>query len=334
MTSDIFNWLPPELHINVVANLQSLQDIRSFTSASPVARRYFHANQRTSFLWPYILEIHANFGDEALVPLALILLQVRKIEQRIRPYLDAVTRFDISESSEEWKTNLGCIAAIIHMIREIGPITAGSVNKFRDQMPRTARSYIHSYADRGQVVNAYLRYDLYCQLACNGEEKLFAEREQVKELESYLHKHLPQPYQARPRTPVNILCLIRQRHTDILFCVDLTIGMSRSERSERNQVKDILRRGGPRPFVLQRLQECRFMKRQRDDIKAYLDYVSLQGYPFLHYLEQLEPHAQKACVLDIFFKITTERLRELAGIRVTTRSAAKRANIYQAYAMS
>ncbi|KAJ9422888.1 hypothetical protein FOXG_19100 [Fusarium oxysporum f. sp. lycopersici 4287] len=351
MPSDIFNWLPPEVHLNIVDNLQSLHNTRSFTLASPTARRYFHANQRTSFLWPYILEIQANFGDEALVPLALILLQVRKvraqtrgltslqIEQRIRPYLDAVARFDKSEPAKEWKTNLGCISAVINMIREFGPITAGSVNGFRNHLSGIARYDIHIFANRGHAINVFLRYDLYCQLACNGEERLFtqreAEREQVNELESYLHKRLKHPQQAHhPWIPDTMMKLIKQRHRDILLSVDDTFGVSRSARRERNQVEDIIRLGGPGPSVLQRLQQCRFVTRQRDDETTYLDYVSLQGFPFLHHLEQLEAEAQKPYVLDIFFKVTTKRLQELAGIRVATRSAARQESIYQTYAFS
>ncbi|KAF5582718.1 hypothetical protein FPCIR_9389 [Fusarium pseudocircinatum] len=136
MPSDIFNWLPPEVHINIVKylSIQSdhvrLRDVRSFTSASPTARRYFYANQCASFVQPYIQDVYRIFGDEALVPLGVILLQVRKvraqtrgltslqIEQHIRPYLDAFTRFENSEPEDEWKGNLGCIAALIEMDRE------------------------------------------------------------------------------------------------------------------------------------------------------------------------------------------------------------------------
>ncbi|KAH7202592.1 hypothetical protein BKA60DRAFT_600764 [Fusarium oxysporum] len=264
MPSDIFNWLPPEVHLNI---------------------------------------IQANFGDEALVPLALILLQVRKIEQRIRPYLDAVARFDKSEPAEEWKTNLGCISAVINMIREFGPITAGSVNGFRNHLSGIARYDINIFANRGHAINVFLRYDLYCQLACNGEETLFtqreAEREQVNELESYLHKRLKHPQQAHhPWIPDTMMKLIKQRHRDILLSVDDTFGISRSARRERNQVEDIIRLGGPGPSVLRRLQQCRFVTRQRDDETTYLDYVSLQGFPFLHHLEQLEAEAQKPAGWD------------------------------------
>ncbi|KAK2484490.1 hypothetical protein H9L39_02470 [Fusarium oxysporum f. sp. albedinis] len=128
--------------------------------------------------------------------------------------------------------------------------------------------------------------------------------------------------------------LIKQRHRDILLSVDDTFGVSRSARRERNQVEDIIRLGGPGPSVLQRLQQCRFVTRQRDDETTYLDYVSLQGFPFLHHLEQLEAEAQKPYVLDIFFKVTTKRLQELAGVRVATRSATRRESIYQTYAFS
>ncbi|KAF5709540.1 hypothetical protein FMUND_10030 [Fusarium mundagurra] len=353
MPSDIFNRLPPEIHINIVkhlgpeGNYVSIRDIRSFTSASPTARRYFYANQCASFVRPYIQEISKKFGDEALVPLAVILLQARKvraqtrgltspqIEQRIRPYLDAFTRFENSEPEEEWKGNLGCITALINMNREFDNIlddfTYYILKRYylRPRLPL----YDPPPSYQSTVINHFLRYDLYCQLGCHGEDKLFAENEHVKELESHLYK-LMLPTNAHRLGRINMLYLIKELLDRILRSVDKQINYAGDARKERKQVDDIIRQGGTPEFVMQRLRECRFRSRHDRDTKLFLDHVCLLGYPFVLYLQKLGDSARKACILDMFFKITTEKFQAKAGIRKSTASATKRERIYSSLALS
>ncbi|KAF5642782.1 uncharacterized protein FTJAE_3498 [Fusarium tjaetaba] len=357
MPSDIFNWLPPEIHINIVKNLNIqanedlFRDVRSFISASPTARRYFHANQCASIVRPYIQDIYRIFEDEALVPLAVILLQVRKvraqtrgltslqIEQRIRPYLDAFSRFENSVPGERWKEDLGCIAALISMNREFDIIWHESrvyiwkLHYWRTVTPR--RNYDLPCSDRSTVINHFLRYDLYCQLGCHREDKLFAENEHVKELESHLYKLMPST-DGRRMARLNMLCLIKDILDGILESVDWQINYVGDRRRERNQVDDIIRQGGTPEFVMQRLRECRFKSRQKYDTKLFLDHVCLQGSPLVLYLKQLGKIAQKACILDMFFKITTEKLQlqAKAGMRMSTRSATKRESIYSSLSLS
>ncbi|KAF4439219.1 hypothetical protein FACUT_4296 [Fusarium acutatum] len=346
MPSDIFNWLPPEIHINIVrylntrANHGLLRDIRSFTSASPTARRYFYANQCASFVRPYIQEISEIFEDEGLVPLAVTLLQVRKvrvktrgltssqIEQHLRPYLDAFTHFENSEPEEEWKQDLGCITALINMNREFDIMWQEYY--WRVRLP----NYVPPPSDRSNVIDHFLRYDLYCQLGCHGEEKLFAENEHVKEFESHLYKIIPPKPRVRRSARINMLWLIKKLLEKILFSVDWQINYVGDARKERNQVDDIIRQGGSSHFVMQRLRECRFKSRDERDTKLYLDHVCLQGYPFILHLQQLTRDAQKACILDMFFKFTTEKLQAKAGISKSTRSATKRERMYRSLALS
>ncbi|PNP75028.1 hypothetical protein FNYG_11676 [Fusarium nygamai] len=309
MPSDIFNWLPPEIHINIVkylnteANHALLRDMRSFTSASPTARRYFYANQCASYVRPYIQDVYRIFGDEALVPLGVILLQVRKvraqtrgltslqIEQRIRPYLDAFTRFENSEHEEEWKGKLGCITALIKMDREFDNIWHNFSNHiwkiYYSRARRAWRARLSNYdpppSYRSTVINHFLRYDLYCQLGCHGEDKLFAENEHVKELESHLYK-LMIPTNGRRTERINMLWLIKELLNRILYSIDWQINYVGDARKERNQVDDIIRQGGTPEFVMQRLRECRFKSRRECDTKLFLDHVCLQGYPFVLYL--------------------------------------------------
>ncbi|KAF5693560.1 hypothetical protein FDENT_1903 [Fusarium denticulatum] len=358
MPSDIFNWLPPEIHIKIVKylSIQSdhvlLRDIRSFTSASPTVRRYFYANQCASFVRPYIQDIYRIFGDEALVPLGVILLQIRKvraqtrgltslqIEQRIRPYLDAFTRFENSEPEDEWKGNLGCITALIKMDREFDSIWLDFsyyIWKMYYLRARGAwRARLSDYdpppSYRSTVINHFLRYDLYCQLGCNEEEKLFAKNEHVKELESHLYK-LMIPTDGRRTERINMICLIKELLERILYSVDRQINYLGDARKERNQVDDIIRQGGTPEFVMQRLQECRFKSRRESDTKLFLDHVCLQGYPFVLYLQQLSVIGRKACILDMFFKITTEKLQAKAGMTKSTRSATKRESMYSSLAL-
>ncbi|KAH7166730.1 hypothetical protein DER46DRAFT_573618 [Fusarium sp. MPI-SDFR-AT-0072] len=129
-----------------------------------------------------------------------------------------------------------------------------------------------------------------------------------------------------------MLWLIKERHGKILSSVDSQINYFGDARKERNQVDDIIRQGGPPHFVMQRLQECRFKTRHRYDTKLYLDHVCLQGYPLLVHLQQLRRDAQIAYILDIFFKITTEKLQAKAGMWKSARSATKRESIYRSYA--
>ncbi|KAF5584727.1 uncharacterized protein FSUBG_12690 [Fusarium subglutinans] len=338
MASDIFNWLPPEIHINIVkhldvqAKLDVLRDVQSFNSASPTARHYFYANQCASFLRPYIQEIYRIFGDETLVPLALILLHVRKIraqtrgltslqiEQRLRPHLDAFARFENSEPEEEWKYDLGYILAIFNMNREMA-IIWGEYCQFSRPGTRTKLS---------NAVNHFLRYDLYCQLGCNGEEKLFSENEHVKELESHIYKLLPQPPQAR-ELGVNMPCLVKNRHKRILLDVRWQLGYG-DARNEQQQVDDIMRQGGPPDFVMQRLRECRFKTKGAYDVKLYLDHVVLQGYPLLLHLQQLTRDARAAYVVDTFFRIVTEKFQIGSGMSRSTRSTTKAERIYRSLA--
>ncbi|KAF5568300.1 hypothetical protein FPHYL_2837 [Fusarium phyllophilum] len=350
MPSDIFNWLPPEIHVNIVKylnteeNYVSIRDIQSFTSASPTARRYFYANQCDSFVRPYIQEVYRIFGDEALVPLGVILLQVRKvraqtrgltslqIEQRIRPNLDAFTRFENSGPEEEWKEDLGCITALIKMDREFDNIW----NKFRHYTWRlySWRARLpHCDPYRSTVINHFLRYDLYCQLGCDGEGKLFAENEHVKELESHLYK-LMIPTTGRRTERINMLWLIKDLLNRILYSVDWQINYVGDARKERNQVDDIIRQGGTPEFVMQRLRECRFKSRHECDTKLFLDHVCLRDFPFVLYLQQLSSSARKACILDMFFKITTEKWQVKAGTGNSTRSATKRESIKSSLALS
>ncbi|EWG41417.1 hypothetical protein FVEG_03541 [Fusarium verticillioides 7600] len=355
MPSDIFNWLPPEIHINIVKNLKIqakqdlLRDIRSFISASPIARRYFFANQRASIVRPYIQDVYRIFGDEAIVPLAVILLQVRKvraqtrgltslqIEQRIRPYLDAFSHFENSVPEERWKEDLGCITALISMNREFDEIWhefsdyIWKMYYWRIMTPR--RNYDPPSSYRSTVINHFLRYDLYCQIGYHGEDKLFAENEHVKELESHLYKLMPLPTNGRRMGRLNMLCLIKDILHGILWSVDWQINYV---RDERNQVDDIIRQGGTPEFVMQRLRECRFKSRQKYDTKLFLDHVCLQGFPLVFYLKQLGDSARKACILDMFFKTTTEKLQSQAkaGMRMSTRSATKRESIYSSLTLS
>ncbi|KAF5547011.1 hypothetical protein FNAPI_8677 [Fusarium napiforme] len=358
MPSDIFNWLPPETHINIVKNLniQAYQDlfrdIRSFISASPTARRYFYANQFASFVRPHIQNIGKIFGDQALVPLAVILLQVRKvraktrgltslqIEQHIRPYLDAFTRFENSEPEEEWKEDLGCITALISMNREFDDIWhevdhyIWKMYYWRTVRPRPDYDPPPS-SYRSTVINHFLRYDLYCQLGCHGEDKLFAENEYVKELESHLYKLMPST-NGRRMGRLNMLCLMKDILHSILRSIDGEINYVGDRRRERNQVDDIMRQGGTPEFVMERLRECRFKSRHARDTKLFLDHLCLQGSPLVLYLKQLGKSARKACILDMFFKITTEKLQlqAKAGMRMSTRSATKRESIYSSLTLS
>ncbi|KAF5966987.1 hypothetical protein FCOIX_12208 [Fusarium coicis] len=290
MPSDIFNWLPPEIHINIVKylNIEAdhalIRDIRSFTSASPTARRYFYANQCTSLIRPYLQNIYKIFGDEALVPLGVILLQVRKvraktrgltslqIEQRIRPYLDAFTRFENSGPEEGWKEDLGCITALISMSREFDDIWHEIGNYiWKMYYWRTVtppRHYDPPSSCRSTVINHFLRYDLYCQIGCHGEDKLFAENEHVKELESHLYKLMP-PTKGRRMGRLNMLCFIKDILDRILRFIDWQIDYVGDKRRERNQVDDIIRQGGAPEFVMQRLRECRFKSRHEYDTKLF-----------------------------------------------------------------
>jgi hypothetical protein len=354
MPSDIFNWLPPEIHINIVkylnieAKQDLLRDIRSFTAASPTARRYFYANQFASFVRPYIQDVSRIFGDEALVPLAVILLKARKvraqtrgltslqIEQHIRPYLDAFSRFENSEPEEEWKGNLGCIAALIKMNQEFHTILNGFIYyilKLYYLRPLLLQICDSLPSHKSTIINHFLRYDLYCQLGCHGEDKLFADNEHVKELESHLYK-LMLPTKTDRMRRVNMLCLIKNLLDRIVSSVDLQINYVGDARKESNQVDDIMRQGGTPGFVMQRLRECRFKSRHARDTKLFLDHLCLQGYPLILYLLQLSGSARKACVLDMFFKITTEKLQAEAGMRMSTRSATKRESIYSSLALS
>ncbi|KAF5963584.1 hypothetical protein FBULB1_13282 [Fusarium bulbicola] len=345
MASDIFNWLPPEIHINIVkhldvrAKLDVLRDVRSLNSASLTARRYFYANQCASFLRPYIQEIYRIFGDETIVPLAVILLQVRKIraqtrgltslqiEQHLRPHLDAFARFENSEPEEEWKYDMGYITALIKMNRELDIMWD---EYWQWYMP----SYVLTCSQLSNIANHFLRYDLYCQLGCNGKEKLFSENEHVKDLESHIYKLLPLPKPLRVRElTANMLWLVKKRHTMILASVDNQIEYV-DPRIERKQVNDIMRQGGTPDFVMQRLRECQFKTRRAYDNELYLDHVFLQGYPLLLHLQQLTRDARIACVLDIFFKVTTEKFQMEAGMSRSTRSATKVERIYRSLAWS
>lgn len=360
MPSDIFNRLPPEIHINIVKYLKtqegntrlhlmqalvnlalnqdfgsfssykSLRDVRSFTSASPTARRYFYANQCASFVRPYIQNISKIFQDESLVPLAVILLQARKIrartrgltssqiEQSIRPCLDAFTRFENSEPEEGWKEDLGCIKALTNMNREFDHI----MNQYPSREGRSHRS---------NFINHFLRYDLYCQLGCHGEEKLFAENEHIKELESHLYKLiLPKP-QTGSWEALNMIWLMKKILGSIMESVDSQVQYVGDGRKEINQVDDIIRQGGPSDFVMQRLRECRFKSRSEYDTKIFLDHACLQGYHFIAYFRQPTRDARNA-LIDMFFKITVETLQKKAGMSGSTRCARRLESLYRSLA--
>ncbi|CZR36039.1 uncharacterized protein FPRO_03701 [Fusarium proliferatum ET1] len=367
MPSDIFNRLPPEIHINVVKCLKTqegntmlhamqalanhaliqdfgslssynlLRDVRSFTSASPTARRYFYANQCAFFIQPYIQNISKIFQDESLVSLAVILLQARKIrarargltspqiEQSIKPCLDAFTRFEKSVPEEEWKEDLGCITALIDMNREFDHIVYqySSRERWSYQVPQS------SY--RSNFINHFLRYDLYCQLGCHGEDKLFAENEHIKKLESHLYKLiLPKP-QTGSWEVLNMIWLIKKILKSIIRSVDSQVQYVGDGRKEINQVDEIIRQGGPSDFVMQRLRECRFKSRLEYDTKIFLDHACLQGYPFILSLRQPTRDARKA-LIDMFFKITVEKLQEKAGKSGSTRCARRLESLYRSLA--
>ncbi|KAF4345215.1 hypothetical protein FBEOM_823 [Fusarium beomiforme] len=337
MFSDIFHKLPPELHSNVVGNFNSLEDVRFFTSASPVARRYFHANQRNSFLRPYMMQIQENFGDEALVPKALTLLELRKvraqtrgltslqIQHRLKRYLDDKTLHDDeafldSEPKHEWKKDLGCMVAIM---TKILPEVASILESYRNEVKRrfsrvpglAGKAPKIPPADRRILVDAFLRYDIYCHLFYNGDEKLFVERlYSPRKYRFCLPQHLALILRSSS-VPISILELIKHRHREILVHVEtvlnrhLTLRQGMSKRSERYQVQDIMHQGGPSTVISRRLQECRFTTSDERDKKTYVDYMCYQGYPMLKYLEQLEPRCLGDYVIDAFFKITTRESR-------------------------
>ncbi|KAF5696149.1 hypothetical protein FMUND_15771 [Fusarium mundagurra] len=347
MSSDIFHKLPPELHFTIVGNLRSLEDVSSFTSASPIARRYFHANQRTSFLRPYIVQIHENFGDGALVPRALTLLELRKvraqtrgltslqIQQRLKCYLDDKTLHDdeallASEPKHEWKKDLGCIIALT---KKVLPGVASILESYRNEVKRrfsripwlAEKAPEIPSADRRILVDEFLRHDIYCYLFYNGDESLFVEKlHSSRKYRSCLPQHLALILRSSP-VLISILELIKHRHREILDHVETVLNrhlafcQTTSKRNERNQVQDTMRQGGPSTVISRRLKECRLETSYKHDKKAYIDYMCYQGYPVLQYLEQLELPHLKDYVIETFFKITTKKRQEKAGWRVTTR---------------
>ncbi|KAF4445656.1 hypothetical protein F53441_10605 [Fusarium austroafricanum] len=340
MPSDIFSKLPPELHFNIVGNLNSLHDILSFTSASPAARCYFKANQR-SFLRICITEIEQHFADETIVPWVLILLKLRKtraqtrgctslqIQQRIKPLLDAIVGFDYSKPTDEWKGDLGCIIALRRMFPEIKRLVTCFEKKIDCLPTRAARSEPHkiSAADRRTLIDAFLRYDIYCHLFHNGYEQLFDEKAHLSEkFRPCLDRHITYPGQTNSYFHTTILELIQGRHREILNYLDFRGMVHQSKRNEHNQIEDIICLGGSShdAVVWRRLKECRFRTRQTDDEAVYLDYISMQGYPLLQYMEQLEPKILEDYILETFFRVTTTKLQEEAGWPVTTGYSGKR----------
>ncbi|KAM5356850.1 hypothetical protein ACJ41O_003496 [Fusarium nematophilum] len=331
--------LPAELAVQIMAACESMSDLISLISSSPLLWRRFQANSRSilrGIRWHLDDKIDGDLAFRKILAAARLRNihatyrgkgTVEEMERRIRPVIKSLLLSSDDPSKAEWDISLRL--ALPSLITDIeSTMMKFAVGNWHDMQKNPSLYLARWYAgekltpeplklspqERSRFLDALIQVDIYCNTFFHGQQALFKDEFALKRaiFGATSNADLVESRDFETGKVAmthfhNMLSFVVHRHKRLMRrlddILDARTPWTNGAGLDRKQVQQM----PPAEIAYDYWQACAFRHSQPHHENRYLHYLCSQGLPLLTFLEETDDQGLRNFTLPTFSRVVSSK---------------------------